>query len=315
MGRIRIGNSGWSYREWVGTFYPKGTRTSRMLDEYFNHFGTVEINSTFYRLPSRESVERWADTASRLDDREFCVKIPQEISHVLCMEEEIEGMEIAYDEFSKRVLTPLDESGTLGAVLFQASPYFTVRGDIKYRMKSEPRVPLPDYSMGMERLKDICRIMGGHPGERAIELRNSSWLNEDSDLVKKAIETLRSFGTALVTVDGPSFPWIEVDTSRHHYIRFHGRNRTEWFKSNEEDASRRYLYSYDNDELKERLDPIKIISSKGDRDTRIFFNNHPQGYAPRNASTMMSLLGIERPVGAVQRLFLDIRKNKCSKTT
>lgn len=299
MGRIRVGNSGWSYNDWVGTFYPKGTTRSNFLSTYFNHFETVEINSTFYRMPERDTAVKWAEEASKRDGREFCVKVPQSISHVLCMEEGPDPMNEAYSEFSSTVLEPMEEQGVLGAVLFQASPYFTVRADIKYRMKSEPKVPLPRYTMGMERLKDICMMMGKDPGDRAIELRNSSWLNEDSKLIEGSIDVLRSTGTALVTVDGPSFPWMDVETSRHNYIRFHGRNKEGWYKQMEDDPSARYRYLYTEKELKEKVDPIKIMSSKVDRDTRVFFNNHPQGYAPRNASRMMDLLGIERSQGAI----------------
>ncbi len=300
MGRIRIGNSGWSYREWVGSFYPRGTKQSRYLGEYFDHFDTVEINSTFYRMPKRETAVQWGKEASKRGNREFCVKVPQSISHVLSMVDETGPMESAYKEFSSTVLEPLEDHGVLGAVLFQASPYFTVRGDIKYRMKSEPKVPLPEYTLGKERMGDICMMMATHPGETAIELRNSSWLNEDSKLIEGTVDILRGTGTALVTVDGPSFPWIDAETSRHNYIRFHGRNKEGWYKQlGEKDPSARYRYIYNEGELQEKVDPIKIMASKVDRDTRIFFNNHPQGYAPQNASRMMDLLGIDRPMGAL----------------
>ncbi len=303
MGRIKIGNSGWSYKEWVGSFYPKGLKQERFLSEYFSHFKTVEINSTFYRIPDIRSVKNWATEANRHGDREFCVKVPQTVSHQLCMMEDPDDMVKAYSNFSSIVLEPLHDSGTLGAVLFQASPYFTMRGDIKYRMKSEPKVPLPDYSMGLERLNEVCAMMTRHPGEGAVELRNSSWLDEDSKLVSSALDVLRKNGTALVTIDGPSFPWIETESSRHNYIRFHGRNKEGWFKKMDENPSARYMYKYSNEELRERIDPIKIMASKVDKDTRIFFNNHPQGYAPQNALSIMEMLGIDRPTGAIDRFW------------
>jgi uncharacterized protein YecE (DUF72 family) len=299
MGTIRIGNSGWSYRDWVGTFYPKNARSENFLGHYFDSFDTVEINSTFYRIPSRDTVLKWACDARGRKGKEYCIKVPQTISHFLSMEKEAINMNKAYDEFSKTVLEPLSENGVLGVVLFQASPYFTMRGDIKYKMKSEPSVPLPDYSMGIDRLSEICRMMKDHPGECAVELRNSSWLDEDSHLVASTIEVLRESGTALVTVDGPSFPWMTVDTSRHNYVRFHGRNKEGWFRDIGKDPSARYKYKYTRQELGERIESIKIMASKVDKETRVFFNNHPQGYAPQNALAMMELLGIERPSGAL----------------
>ncbi len=303
MGRIKIGNSGWSYKDWVGSFYPKGLKQERFLSDYFSHFQTVEINSTFYRIPDIRSVKNWAAEANKHGEREFCVKVPQTVSHQLCMIEDPDEMVKAYSDFSSIVLETLHDSGTLGAVLFQASPYFTMRGDIKYRMKSEPKVPLPDYSMGLERLNEVCAMMRSHPGEGAVELRNSSWLDEDSKLVSSALGVLRKNGTALVTIDGPSFPWIEAETSRHNYIRFHGRNKEGWFIKMDENPSARYMYKYSRDELKERIDPIKIMASKVDKDTRIFFNNHPQGYAPQNALSIMDMLGIDRPTGTIDRFW------------
>ncbi len=303
MGRIKVGNSGWSYTDWIGSFYPRGSKADRFLSAYFDIFETVEVNSTFYRMPEKKTVENWADEANNHGKREFCVKVPQDITHYACMEEDPDKMREKYSEFSERVLEVLDEKGTLGAVLFQASPYFTMRGDIKYRMKSEPRVPPPDYTMGLERLKDICFMMAEHPGERALELRNSSWLDEDSNIVESASSVLRNTGTALVTVDGPSFPWIDTDTSRHNYIRFHGRNKQGWFKEFQNDPSARYRYKYTKDELKERVDPIKIMAAKVDKDTRVFFNNHPQGYAPQNAIDIMEMLGVERPTGSIDRFW------------
>ncbi|OYT46089.1 hypothetical protein B6U90_01785 [Thermoplasmatales archaeon ex4484_6] len=67
MSGIKIGNSGWSYRDWVGNFYPKGQRSSRFLSRYFTHFDTVEINTTFYDIPGRSMVEGWIKEASRFD--------------------------------------------------------------------------------------------------------------------------------------------------------------------------------------------------------------------------------------------------------
>ncbi|MFW3146845.1 MAG: DUF72 domain-containing protein [Thermoplasmatota archaeon] len=301
MGRIRVGNSGWSYKDWIGPFYPSGSPMSRLLKIYLSRFDIVEINSSFYSVPKTGTVNGWIKEAGQVKGKEFSLKVPQEISHVLSMREEPNEMEQAYRTFSRSVLKPLEDAGYLGAVLFQASPYFTVRSDIKYRMKSEPKVPLPDYVLGIKRLKEICSVMSGGPGEPVIELRNSSWLNEDLRLNREAVECLREYGVALAVVDGPSFPWFHEETARHNYIRFHGRNKEGWFRNVEQDRNARYEYDYPEAELMERVDPIKIMASKVDRDTRVFFNNHPRGMAPKNASKMMEFLGISEPLGALDR--------------
>lgn len=303
MGQIRVGNSGWSYKDWVGTFYPERAIRKNFLKYYLSRFDTVEVNSTFYNIPKISTVKSWAKEASNWEGREFTVKVPSRVSHDLCMEEEPGGLMRGLDQFKDAVLDPLFQENTLGAVLFQASPYFTVRGDIKYKMKSEPKVPLPEYILGLKRLKELCEKLSSLPGAQALELRNSSWLNEELRLMGEARDILREFGVALVVVDGPSFPWLAEETARHSYIRFHGRNKEAWFRISSDDPNARYFYNYSENEMLKRKDPIKIIASKGDQETRIYFNNHPKGMAPNNASKMMELLGVPTPAGALDRFW------------
>ncbi|MBN1539184.1 MAG: DUF72 domain-containing protein [Candidatus Thermoplasmatota archaeon] len=303
MGRIRIGNSGWSYMDWLGSFYPEGTHRRDFLRFYFSRFDTVEINSTFYAVPPATTLKGWSRTARSFDDRELSIKVPSVISHEKCMEEEPEGLYRSLEEFERAVLGPLNDDGVLGAVLFQASPYFSVRGDIRYKMKSEPKVPLPGYVFGLKRLRELCNKLSSLPGDPALELRNSSWLDEDLRLSAEARDILREFGVALVVVDGPSFPWLSEDTARHGYVRFHGRNKEAWFRNQDDDRDARYHYNYPENELRERLDPLKIIASKRDRDTRVYFNNHPKGMAPNNAAKIRELLGFAAPAGALDRFW------------
>jgi len=301
MGKIRIGNSGWSYDDWMGPFYPETSSRKDLLSIYFSRFDTVEVNSTFYKVPAEGTVLSWAREASRWGSRELTIKIPGRISHELSMKEDPSLFERELDSFGEKVTVPLEDHGVMGALLFQASPYFAVRGDIKYRMKSPPRVPLPEYSLGLRRLSEIALKISDLARYPAIELRNSSWLTEDLHLIGEARDVLRSHGVALAVVDGPSFPWLPEETSRHNYIRFHGRNKEDWFRGGEEDPGARYLYDYSADELEEKLDPIRIMASRVDRDTRIYFNNHPKGMAPNNALKMMELLDVPKPAEALDR--------------
>ncbi|MEA3559189.1 MAG: DUF72 domain-containing protein [Candidatus Thermoplasmatota archaeon] len=303
MGSIRIGNSGWSYKDWIGPFYPGGTSSRDMLGIYFSRFDIVEVNSTFYDVPKRSTVEAWARECSRWEGREITIKIPRVISHDMTMDEDASRMVSELVKFEKAVLMPLDDAGVLGAVLFQASPYFTVRGDIKYKARSRPMVPVPGYILGMKRLKEISECLRSLPGEPAIELRNSSWLNEELGLRREAVDILLQNGVTLVTVDGPSFPWLSEETSRYNYIRFHGRNKEGWFRTNESDPSARYDHCYTDEELLSREEEIRIMASKVGNDTRIFFNNHPRGMAPKNASRLKEMLGIPDPIGAFDRFW------------
>jgi len=292
MGKIKVGSSGWSYKDWVGPFYPAGSRDQDLLSIYFSRLSTLEVNTTFYNIPKAGTVMKWGAEAARWPGREICVKVPGKASHEAAMDEGPEGLRRELSDFERTVLGPLSDAGVLGAVLFQASPYFTLRGDIKYKMKSEPVVPLPKYSMGIKRLGEVLDALSALPGDQVLELRHSSWLDEENRLIGEARDLLQSRGVALAVVDGPSFPWLEEATSRHNYFRFHGRNRADWFKGGERDPTERYDYRYSPEELGQRAPRIRVIDSIGDKGTRVMFNNHPRGNAPMNALEMMELLGV-----------------------
>lgn len=292
MGKIRVGSSGWSYKDWVGPFYPSGSKENELLPIYFSRFSTVEVNTTFYNIPRNSTVKRWGAEAARWPGREICVKVPGKASHEAAMEEGTSALIRELLDFRRVVLDPLSDAGVLGAVLYQASPYFTLRGDIKYRMKSEPVVPLPKYSFGLKRLGEVLDVLTSLPGEQVIELRHSSWLDEENRLIGEARDQLLGHGVALAVIDGPSFPWLEEPTSRHSYFRFHGRNKADWFKGGDRDPTERYDYRYTKEELGARALRIKVMDTIGDSTTRVMFNNHPRGNAPLNAIEMMELLGV-----------------------
>jgi hypothetical protein len=79
MNPVRIGTCGWSYQDWLGVFYPKGTAAGEYLPYYAERYPVVEVDSTFYRLPSRKMVEGWRDKTP--DGFGFSLKVPQVITH------------------------------------------------------------------------------------------------------------------------------------------------------------------------------------------------------------------------------------------
>jgi len=114
---LRIGCSGWSYREWRDAFYPKGTPTSRWLEHYASVFDTVELNATFYRLPKPSSVARWAE---QVPDRFlFAVKASRYLTHMRRLRDVGPGLERFWEP-----LAPLREAGKLGPVLWQLPERF-----------------------------------------------------------------------------------------------------------------------------------------------------------------------------------------------
>lgn len=112
---IWIGTSGYNYPEWRGSFYPPGFPTSKMLPYYASRFSTVEINYTFYRMPSEKSLQDWA--AATPDSFVFTLKAPRRITH----DARLQNCEDLAKEFFSRAqkLGP-----KLGVLLFQLSPWF-----------------------------------------------------------------------------------------------------------------------------------------------------------------------------------------------
>lgn len=114
---MRIGCSGWSYRDWRDDFYPAGTPASRRLEHYASVFDTVEVNATFYRLPERSTVRDWS--AQVPDGFLFAVKASRYLTHMRRLRDIEAGLERLWQR-----LEPLREAGKLGPVLWQLPERF-----------------------------------------------------------------------------------------------------------------------------------------------------------------------------------------------
>lgn len=112
MKDVRIGCSGWSYRDWREGFYPPGTPASRWLSHYASVFDTVEVNATFYRLPKRETVSSWAEEVP--DGFLFAVKASRYLTHM----KRLRGIDEGLKRYWERI-EPLREAQKLGPVLWQ----------------------------------------------------------------------------------------------------------------------------------------------------------------------------------------------------
>jgi uncharacterized protein YecE (DUF72 family) len=193
MGELLLGTSGWDYPEWVGRIYPRRGATDR-LEFYSRLFPIVEINSTFYRVPSVATVASWARrTPSKF---RFAAKFPQTITH----DRHLVGADAELQEFL-RVLGPLRESGKLSATLVQLPP----------SLKFDPASVRAFY----ERLPDDLPV--------AVEFRERSWLAPES------FELLKEFRRAYVVVDEPLLP-VRLDvTGPFAYVRWHGHGPKVWY--------------------------------------------------------------------------------------
>ena len=298
---LLIGTSGWSYDDWVGNFYPERLRNAKnqWLEFYGSYLSTVEINSTFYRMPEEFVVNSWIKKTAEFDKFEFSLKLPQLVTHEAIVKDSGEKAAQIARSFEKKCINPLAENKLLGAVLIQLSPYFR-RTDPKSKADNLPK------------LRRLLEVINTSEYNYAAEFRHSSWLNpQRNDLGPETIDLLKEFNVANCLLDGPGFPRTRTDTATHGYVRFHGRNRDIWFKGRKADKMsdeykaeagattgdtrmNRYDYLYTVEELQGWLERLnKYQESKGTK-ARIYFNNHPNAQAVKNAFMLMDLMGMPR---------------------
>ena len=257
---MRIGCSGYSYSDWIGPFYPPGTRAGDMLELYAQRFGTVEVNSTYYRLPGAKTFQGMSRKVPR--DFQFAVKLPGDMTH--------RGLLAQAGDFL-RVTTPLVEAGQLGPVLAQF-PFA--------------------FKNGQEQRAYLTRLAQALPGLRlVVEFRHESW---QVDAVPRF---LADQGLGLAAVDAPALPGLPKGEAHAvaglGYLRFHGRNSEKWFQH--ERAEERYDYRYSAPELADWTARIRHLQEATD-DLYIYFNNHFRGQAPANAGELAELLGKPLPL-------------------
>ena len=266
--RIYIGTSGWSYPKgegtWKGYFYPSGKINE--LEYYSQFFKTVEVNSSFYRPPNPGYVQNWVRRVPR--DFLFTVKLWQKFTHPKMYEEATgEVASISQDDVDlfKDSIEPLAASGKLGALLAQFPPSFK------------------NDRYGQQILLAVIMTFGKY--RLAVELRHRSWSDD-----RNSAQLLRENNVSWVHIDEPKFQSSVASelpyTSDMAYFRFHGRNKERWWQG---DNETRYQYLYSKGEVTELVDKVKTASEQTNY-TFALFNNHWQGYAPRNAVDMMKAL-------------------------
>ncbi len=251
---IRIGTSGFSYDDWVGPFYPPGLPAREQLAFYAREFATVEINTTYYRIPDPRLVQGWAERTPA--DFLFAVKAYQGLTH------ERDNPDCAA---FVAALQPLVEAGKLACVLAQFPYSFH---------------PTPD---NRDYLRRVRAGLGDLPA--VIEFRHAGWLSQG------IFELLRSLGLGFCCVDEPRLrgllPPVAVATGPVAYVRFHGRNAAKWY--NHDQAWERYNYTYPAAELQEWAPQIRTLDAAAAL-TLVYFNNHYVGQAVQGARDLNQLL-------------------------
>jgi uncharacterized protein YecE (DUF72 family) len=288
---IRVGTSGWSYPNgrgtWNGVFYP--ARRWRGFDElayYAEHFDTVEVNSTFYRVPSPDLAARWL--ARTPPAFEFSVKLYQKFTHpeMYAKRPGVSDWTVTQgdlDEF-RSAIDPIARAERLAALLLQFPSSFHVEAETT------------------EYLDWLLTALSDYP--LAVELRHRSWSDRSGDTRRM----LASHRAAWVRIDEPQFENSIVqdvsvlpDEAPLYYIRLHGRNTALWWTH--EHADDRYDYFYRPQELRPFAEAAQKASAAGRR-VVLYLNNHFSAKAVANAAVLKHQLGDLVP-GDYEREMLD----------
>jgi len=208
---VLIGCSGWNYRDWRERVYPRGLPQRRWLQHYATLFDTVEVNSTFYRLPARDAVANWA--ADTPPNFLFAIKASRYLTHV----KRLSGLGQGVERFYERI-EPLVEAGKLGPILWQLPGTF--------------RRDLDRLAAALEQLP---------AGRHCFEFRHPSWFTHD------VYGLLRRHGVALVIGDTPERPFQTHElTADWTYLRLHygQRGRRGNYSATELDQWRRHIAAW-----------------------------------------------------------------------
>ncbi len=253
---IKIGTSGYSFEDWRGNFYPEKIEKGKMFDFYKEHFSTVEINSTYYRIPHPAVMANINKKAP--DSFEFMVKTPEVITH------KRKDITQATNDF-KDCLKPMVESKRLKGLLAQFPFSFKFS------------------SLNLTYIKNCQDLLRPHP--LFVEFRHDSWNN------REMAEAFKKAGIGYVSVDEPQLSGllkpILYNTTETAYLRLHGRNAEHWWGG----GALRYDYDYSDQELQEWKEKIQKLEGKAKK-LYIFFNNCHLGQAVKNARRMMEMLNL-----------------------
>ena len=188
---LHVGTSGYSYKEWKGSFYPEKLPAKDMLRFYSERLSTVEINATFYRMPQKSILENWKEQVP--GSFRFSLKAPQRVTHFKRLKDTAEDTKYFFETAS--VL-----EGQLGVVLFQLPP----------NMKKD-----------LPRLEAFVNNLPQQP-PAAFEFRHPTWFDDD------VLELLRSRNRALVVSDTDDMPTTHIDkTADWGYLRLRRVNYSE----------------------------------------------------------------------------------------
>lgn len=293
---IRIGTCGWTEKGLIDSerFYPEKKMTAEeRLRFYATYFSIVEVDSTFYAVPSEQTAKLWVERtpgqfrfnvkALGLFTQHACITkaLPVRVRELLAAPElkkprvymrslSRNAETVLWDMF-RGGLTPLAEAGKLGAVHFQFPHWFhRNRVNIGY----------------LESLQDRL------PWQIAVEFRGGGWMTEEA--APKTLALLRRLGFAYAIVDEPqgfdsSTPMVLATTAPLSILRLHGRNRDTWEAKGLPDATHRFNYLYNEEELEDFEKKTERLAGESE-EVHVLFNNNYRDYHVRNAAQFSQML-------------------------
>ncbi|MCI3926900.1 DUF72 domain-containing protein [Paenibacillus sp. TRM 82003] len=291
---VRIGLAGWGDHDAV---YPEGTPAGRKLALYAKQFPIVEVDSSFYAIPSVETVRRWTEDTPA--DFGFVVKafqamtghdreagrraigrllIGEALPAGAALSELGEEQEITLFTAFRTAFEPMESAGKVRAYLFQYPPWFDCTKE------------------NVAALRRARALMGDAPV--ALEFRHQSWFAPE--FRSKTLAFMEREGWMHSVCDEPqaglgSIPTVPVPTHPERTIvRFHGRNASGWLSSGSPNwRAVRYLYDYSDEELREWAGLLEAMLGRT-REIDVVFNNNSGGHGAPNARRLMAMVGQSR---------------------
>ena len=251
---IRMGTSGFSYDDWRGAVYPRSLPKWEWLSYYARSFDTVELNVTYYRLPTPMLIKGWIERTP--EHFLFTIKAHKSLTHT---------RQAADFEGFYRSIEGLSDSGRLACVLAQFPHSF--------HLNERNREYLGVLREG---LRDLPVV---------VEFRGIDWV------VEATFDLLEDLDLGFCCVDEPDLPGlmprITKVTGPIAYVRFHGRNSEKWWKH--EKAWQRYDYTYSEEELRDWVPKILDLDSKANL-TLVYANNHYRGQSVDTLKKLQRML-------------------------
>jgi uncharacterized protein YecE (DUF72 family) len=286
---VRIGTCSWADEALSKYFYPPKLPSKERLAWYSQFFDTVEVDSTYYRLPTESMVQGWADRTPpgfTMHVKAFGMMTRHPVKLEVLPEDLRDAMpvdargrvdrpprELRGEVFRRfrESLEPLRSEGKLGGILFQLPSYIVFK------------------DASLEYLEWAREQLGSD--EMLVEFRHRSWLDEDNRA--ETLSFLERINAAYVTVDAPHsdtaknlIPTVPAVTSGTAYVRFHGRNLGTWNKRGGS-AAERFDYLYSDEELGEWTGTLKELAGASEQ-TYAFFNNNSSSADPENPFNRLS---------------------------